>query len=172
MRPARVEIAAPGSLPTFVVRAPFATVPESKRAPRIEKQEQFFLAELKSLEDSTKKRNREFYRLLESIEERGRSWEAKLEIEEAEQKKSHDQLVKIFEDSLSTTIFLEKKAIVSDIERFHTEKIPPQEFKMAESEQGVEVYVGETIPLIVDRQSGIVSRKLQKAHDTFDVMTR
>jgi len=29
--------------------------------------------------------------------------------------------------------------------------------------------VADTIPSVIDRQSGIVSRKLKKARDTFDV---
>ena len=75
----------------------------------------------------------------------------------------------MFNEMLDATVFAEKKALVSDVEKFHVEKIPPQELKMGESEQGVENFVGDTIPAVIDKQSGIVSRKLQKAHDTFDI---
>jgi hypothetical protein len=33
----------------------------------------------------------------------------------------------------------------------------------------VRVFVHETVPAVIDRQSGIIGRKLQKAHDTFDI---
>ena len=51
MKPARVEISAPGSMPTHVVRAPFANAPDSKRAPKIEKQELDLKDELVVLEE-------------------------------------------------------------------------------------------------------------------------
>ena len=169
MKPARVEIAAPGSMPTHVVRAPFAKAPDSKRAPKIEKQELDLKEELVVLEEGTKKRNREFYKQLDEIEERGKKWEVKLKVEVQEQKEAHQQLQELFDKTLSAAINGEKKALVEAIEVFHKDKIPPQETRMTENEQGVEVFVGETIPAVVDRQSGIVSRKLQKAHDTFDI---
>jgi hypothetical protein len=43
---------------------------------------------------------------------------------------------------------------------------------MGGAEQSAEFFVGDTIPSVIDKQSGIVSRKLQKAHDTFDVRDR
>lgn len=164
-----MEIAAPGGKPTYVVRAPFAVVPESKRGPKIESQEKVLEGELLALEQGTKQRNLEFYTSLDGVEEYGKKWEVKLREEEREQREMHKQLVTMFEDMLDATIFAEKKALVSDIERFHTEKIPPQELRMGTSEHGVEVFVGETIPAVVDRQSGIVSRQLQRAHNTFDI---
>jgi hypothetical protein len=169
MKPARVEISAPGSMPTHVVRAPFANAPDSKRAPKIEKQELDLKDELVVLEEGTKKRNREFYKQLDEIEERGKKWEVKMKVEVEEQKEAHQQLLELFDKTLSTAISVEKKSLVEAIELFHTDKTPPQETRMTENEQGVEVFVGETIPAVVDRQSGIVSRKLQKAHDTFDI---
>jgi len=169
MKPARVEIAAPGGKPTYVVRAPFAVAPESKRAPKIERQEKLLNNELQRLEEGTIKRNLEFYTQLDGIEEHGKKWEVKLREEEIEQKESHEELVKMFNEMLNITIFQEKKMLVHDIEQFHTKQIPPQECLMGKNEQGVEFFVGETIPAVIDCQSGIVSRKLQKAHDTFDV---
>jgi hypothetical protein len=126
MKPARVELAAPGSITTYVVRAPFATMPESTRAPRIEEREKIFADELRALEDGTIKRNREFYRLLEQIEVRNRSWETKLKEEEASQSALHKELCSTFESMMSSTIFTEMKMLVADVERFHQEKIPPQ----------------------------------------------
>jgi len=169
MRPARVEIAAPNSRPTHVVRPPFAVAPESKRAPKIENQEISLKNELITLEEGTKARNREFYRQIEEIEDRGKQWEGKLKAEIEEQRQTHKQLFKLFDTSLSTTIQREKQDLIDCIELYHREKIPPQESRMTDNEKGVETFVHETIPAVVDRQSGIVSRKLQKAHDTFDI---
>lgn len=40
---------------------------------------------------------------------------------------------------------------------------------MSNSEQSTEFFVADTIPSVIDKQSDIVSRKLKKARDTFDV---
>lgn len=169
MKPSRVQIAGPGAKPTVAVRAPFATMPDSTRGPRVEQQEKLLNDELRFLEDGTKKRNQDFYRLLEATQLRGQKWEAKLRAETEAQLATHVALSKIFDETLDSTIFAEKKALCADTERFHVEKIPPQERRMGENEQSVEIFVGETIPTVIDKQSGIVSRQLQKAHDTFDV---
>jgi hypothetical protein len=169
MKPARVEIAAPGGKPTYVVRAPIAVPPESKRVPKMERQEKLLSSELEVLEEGTIRRNLEFYTQLDAIEELGKKWELKLKEEEVEQKQAHDELVSMFEQMLKETVFQEKKMLISDIEKYHTDLIPPQEKLMGQNEAGVEEFVGETIPALIDCQSGIVSRKLQKAHDTFDV---
>ena len=55
-------------MPTFVVRAPFAVVPESNRAPKMEKQEAHLERELFDLEESTKQRNLKFFNALDGIE--------------------------------------------------------------------------------------------------------
>ena len=51
MKPARVEIAAPGAQGVAVIRAPFAVEPESKRATKIEHQEVSLKDELLVLEE-------------------------------------------------------------------------------------------------------------------------
>jgi hypothetical protein len=167
MKPARVEISAPGGMPTRVVRAPWAIAPETKF--QGESQEQLLRNELLSLEENTKRRNLAFYRDLDGIEAHGKKWQVKLNAEVSEAHAQHQQLVKLFDDTINSNFFAEKKRLMADIERFHNEKIPPQELRMGQSEVGVETFVGDTIPAVVDRQSGIVSRKLKKAHDTFDV---
>ena len=55
------------------------------------------------------------------------------------------------------------------MEKFHGELIPLQEERMTASEKEVDHFVKVTVPTVIDRQSGIVARKLQKAHDTFDI---
>jgi len=50
----------------------------------------------------------------------------KLREEEREAAAQHQQLVQMFDELLTTTVFAEKMAIVADVERFHTEKLPPQ----------------------------------------------
>ena len=50
----------------------------------------------------------------------------KLREEEREAAVQHQQLVQLFDELLTTTVFAEKKAIVADVERFHTEKLTPQ----------------------------------------------
>ena len=46
--------------------------------------------------------------------------------EEFEAAQQHAELVHLFDEMLTTTVFAEKKSLVADAERFHREKIPPQ----------------------------------------------
>ena len=55
------------------------------------------------------------------------------------------------------------------MERFHGELIPAQETRQAKLEDDVTEWVGVTVPETIDRLTGAIARKLQKAHDTFDI---
>lgn len=106
---------------------------------------------------------------MDAIEERGRHWEAKLRVEAEEQVEVHEELRKFFEETLKHTMEVERQNLRDTMDRFHNDLIPPQQDRMEDNEKMVEVFVSETVPAVVDRQSGIVGRKLQKAHETFDV---
>jgi hypothetical protein len=101
MKPARLEIAPPGGNPTFVVRAPFAVAPESKRGPKMEATERDLAGELLSLEEGTKKRNLQFYAALAGIEAHGRRWEVRGRV--VPSCRRFEQLPKKFNDTSTHT---------------------------------------------------------------------
>lgn len=169
MKPALIEISAPGCRPAGVLRASFDVEPESKRREKIEKQELALLNGLDALEGSTKERNKEFYRQLGDIEDQGRDWQAKLRTEVQEQKESYESILDFFSTKLVETLDQEKSALMALMDEFHQKKVPPQKKRMADNTDEVEVFVNETIPAVIDQQSGDLRRRLKKENDTFDI---
>ena len=78
---------------------------------KIEQQEISLKDELIILEDGTKARNREFYRQLDAISERGRNWEQKLAQEIKAQRKAQKELASFFETTLTETVQAERRAV-------------------------------------------------------------
>lgn len=168
----RLETNADGTVaysPVHVKRAPVADAPETKRAKPIGVQQDALVKEMSVLEASTKVRNRELYKHLDAIETRGRRWEAKLRVEVEERDRAHAALLVHFDTALAAATALEEGALMDVMEKFHGELIPGQEERMTGIETEVDHFVKVTVPTVIDRQSGIVARKLQKAHDTFDI---
>jgi hypothetical protein len=169
LRTSNVEIAAPGARGTQMLKAPLAEVPETKRAPMIVDQDASLVETAVDLEEGTKRRNRELHEKLYAIEKRGVHWEEKLHAEMAERDLKHAELLRQFQENLTDASTREEAALMAMIEKFHGEVIPVQEQRMADEEEEVRKFVHETVPAVIDRQSGIIGRKLQKAHDTFDI---
>lgn len=167
----RLEDTATGVMysPVHVKRPPVADAPETKRAKPIGDQTTALVREMSVLEASTKVRNQELYKHLNAIETRGRRWEAKLRVEVEERDRAHAELLVHFDKALADATALEEGALMDVMEKFHGELIPAQEDRMTTSEKEVDHFVKVTVPTVIDRQSGIVGRKLQKAHDTFDI---
>ena len=95
--------------------------------------------------------------------------QAKLRAEVEERDARHEQLLEHFKNHLDEACKKEEENLMTMIERFHAVTIPEQESRMTAEEEEVRVFVEETVPTVIDRQSGIIGRKLQKAHDTFDI---
>merc|ERR1711988_1280347 len=83
--------------------------------------------------------------------------------------KRHEELVEHFKTHLDEACKKEEENLMDMIERFHAHVFPEQEQRMTDEEEEVRVFVHETVPTVIDRQAGIIGRKLQKAHDTFDI---
>mmetsp|Transcript_24999 Transcript_24999/g.75041 ORF Transcript_24999/g.75041 Transcript_24999/m.75041 type:complete len:242 (+) Transcript_24999:121-846(+) len=124
---------------------------------------------MQSLEASTRVRNEELYKHLLAIETRGRRWEAKLRVEVEERERARAALKAHFDGGLAEACAAEEGALMRVVEDFHGARIPAQEARLEASEKDVTEFVDVTVPATIDRQSGIVARKLRKAHDTFDI---
>ena len=57
----------------------------------------------------------------------------------------------------------EENNLMKMVERFHGELIPAQETRQAKLEDDVTEWVDVTIPETIDRLTGAIARKLQKA---------
>jgi hypothetical protein len=96
-------------------------------------------------------------------------WEARLktEVEEAEEsivsmKKQYDRELGNF----SKSIHDELNSIFNHIEE---DLIPPQTQRVVDLEQDTKAFFTVTVPEVIERQSGEVSRQLKKQYETFDI---
>ncbi|CAM9600903.1 unnamed protein product [Pylaiella littoralis] len=162
-------VAAPRASMAEVERAGPAQLADSQRYWKIEKQEGDLTGQLGELEQGTRQRNREFEAKLRAIEERIRGLEAGIvrEIEECEE--THAEMFAGLEEKLkAASAFVEAEAEASITARFepglleHVERVEADDAR-------VEDFVHVTVPRVVDEQSGAVTRKLQKARETFDI---
>lgn len=152
-----------------VHQPPIASAPETKRKAPIEEHVEVLESEMAALEASTRVRNEELHKHLVAIETRGRRWEAKLKVEAEERDRATSALRAHFDGGLRAACEAEEAALMGVLEKFHGELVPEQEAALKASEDDVREFVHVTVPTVIDRQSGIVARKLQKAHDTFDI---
>ncbi|KAJ1460639.1 hypothetical protein M885DRAFT_458759 [Pelagophyceae sp. CCMP2097] len=155
--------------PVGVNTVPDSEVPPSKRCSVISEQETALDSNISVLEVSTRSRNRELQQHLEAIDARGRRFEAQLRVEAEDRLRAVEALQQHFDDGLARGLKAEEDGLMAIMESFHGTLIPAQEARMAASAAEIDVFVKETVPTVIDRQSGIVARKLQKAHDTFAI---
>mmetsp|Transcript_36548 Transcript_36548/g.63414 ORF Transcript_36548/g.63414 Transcript_36548/m.63414 type:complete len:311 (+) Transcript_36548:120-1052(+) len=164
-----LEIAAPGGKPTRVMKAPVAEYPESKRQHTIERQEEDLDNQMVVLDEGTRRRNREFYEKLDALDSRGRRWTAKLVAETKERDEAHAAVLEQFKSSLKASFDEMMDKLDEALKPFEDEKIPEQDGRTTGDENAFEQFVNVTVPNVIEEQSGVVTRKLQKAHDNFDI---
>eukprot|EP00903_Cladosiphon_okamuranus_P009978 g9464.t1 len=162
-------VAAPRASMAEVERAGPAQLADSKRYWKIEKQEGDLTGQLGELEQGTRQRNREFQAKLRSIEERIKGLEAGIVREIEERKETHTIMFAGLQEKLKAAVAtVEAEAEASITARFepglseHVERVETGDARVDE-------FVHVTVPRIVDEQSGAVTRKLQKARETFDI---
>lgn len=170
-------VAVPGSYrireqrfaPVRVLEPPLAAVSPTKRTEAIARQEQSLEREVENLEATTRARNLELHRHLEEIRCRGESWEKQLDYELEEREVDRKTSIIAFEACLAAAAAAQDLALMEIIQAFHGRELPRDEEDRDDLERSADVFTTETVPAVIDRQSGIVGRKLQKAHDTFDI---
>lgn len=176
------DIAAPGAYrlekdstgricysPVKARRAPLAEAEPTKRAEPIAKHIDGLNDEMTALEASTRIRNEELHKHLDAIATRVQNWEAKLQVEVVERDKASAFLGTHFDEILATASKEEESNLMSVMEGFHGDGIPQQFARQSKLEEDVTEFVDVTVPTVIDRLTGEVKRKLQKAHDTFDI---
>lgn len=96
-------------------------------------------------------------------------WEARLktEVVEAEEsivaiKNRYQQQIDLFNRSIHD----ELHAIFNHIEE---DLVPPQTQRVIELERDTKIFFSKTVPEVIERQSGEVSRQLKKQYETFDI---
>lgn len=164
-----VVISSPGARTTVVQRAAPVDFPESDRLWKVDKQEEELTGHLGELEESTKERNKEFDEKLAAIEERARRLQEKIMAEGAEREREHKVLMEALQQKLATAVNGTEVWVEEAITVRFVPDLQTQEGRVVSDEARAHEFINVAVPLVIENQSGTVTRKLQKAHETFDI---
>lgn len=164
-----LHVASQGFRPQLVEIAPDAEDPISKRFDLIKNEDNMLNANITELEEGTKSRNRAFQNRLDEIWSLTADWEAKLKTESREAAETILNMREQYEiqmEKFLASLLSETKQI---FDRFDNQLLPAESERVDVIEANKEMFVKETVPTQIERQSGEVSRQLKKAYETFDI---
>ncbi|KAG5192557.1 hypothetical protein JKP88DRAFT_292970 [Tribonema minus] len=164
-----VTISSPGARTAVVQRVGPSEVPPSERYAKVDRQEDDLTGQLTQLEESTRERNRLFEAKLCAIEQRARHLEEKMSAETLERETAHKAIMTALQSKLATAVANIEEWVNSDITNKFADGLQEQEERVEANKARVDKFIKVTIPGVIEAQSGAVTRKLQKAHETFDI---
>lgn len=141
----------------------------STRASAIDAQAKALDSKIEQLDATTRARNRDLSTHLNEIQARITKWETLLGQERTAQQHEHTASVVDFDDRLAKVSSEQEAVLMETMESFHGDLIPAEEANRDLLEHDANIFIRDTLPQVIDRQSGIVERKLRKARDTFDI---
>jgi hypothetical protein len=146
-----------------------AEVPPSKRTPLIADEDYELNVNLKVLDEGTRARNRAFQERLDEVWSQTSGWEARLRTEEKEAEETIIELRQRYEKHTQDFHKSLQLEIHQVFDKIDNELIPPQHERLNIIDQGVDKYFHEIVPHAIEMQTGIVSRMLKKAYETFAI---
>ena len=158
-----------GLRPRVVELAPDGDAPSSKRAPSIEESDLTLNQNLGELEVGTKARNRAYQERLDEVWESTKGYDAKLRVEAKEAAETILNIRDEYQRQVDSFSALLQREIAAAFDRIDNDLLPPQTARLEVVRAGVDVFVGDTVPAAIERQSGEVSRRLKKAYEAFDI---
>ena len=96
-------------------------------------------------------------------------WEAKLKTEVLEAEESIAHIKAEYQKQIDEFVVSIHQELHKTFDRIDDDLIPPQTQRVIELEEDVKVYYKKTVPDVIERQSGEVSRQLKKQYETFDI---
>lgn len=149
--------------------APDSDYPESKRAPSIGQSDSELNQNLGELESGTKARNRAFQERLDEVWESTKGYDAKLRVEAKDATETILNIREEYQRQIDSFSSLLQQEIHAAFNKIDNELYPVQVERLSVVEKGVNVFVTDTVPDAIERQSGEVSRRLKKAYEAFDI---
>jgi len=119
------------------------------------------------LDEGTRRRNREFKRRMDAVEERQGEWNERCREEEKARDLEHDKVMSSVEEQFNNTVQSIWDKIEKDFSVFHTTHIPPLEDRMTAQEEDFEYFVYTTVPRLIDECTETIARRVEKARETF-----
>jgi len=141
----------------------------SKRAGLIEEEDALLDRNLGVLDVGTKARNRAYQDRLDEVRESTKGYDAKMRREAVEAAESIMSIRDEYQKHIDEFAALLQREIHGAFDRIDLQLYPVQVDRVDVIEQGVNVFVADTVPTAIENQSGVVSRRLKKAYDAFDI---
>ncbi|ETI31433.1 hypothetical protein F441_21475 [Phytophthora nicotianae CJ01A1] len=162
-------IAPPSGPSSRSIRPPNAFPPESKRADQIEDAEEDLEVDMEELKAAVHAYNVDFQQRIDAVKQRGRDLEAKLGTEHDAMTSSIKQLRADFKKQFQTAFLTLEQKMLSHFARLEVQEITVQEKKLHECESEFGTFAYTTVPDIMEKLQGTITRKLEKNHETFDI---
>lgn len=164
-----LHFTAPGLKSQLIDIAPESDDPQSKRYDVLAEGDDSLDRNQTILDDGTKARNRAFQERLDAVWESTRGYDGQLQKEAKEAgetildiREKYQKAIEVFNKQL-----LEDIKVVFD--RLDNDLYPVQTERLEVIRKGVDVFVDETVPENIEKQSGQVSRSLKKAFESFNI---
>ncbi|EEY56063.1 uncharacterized protein PITG_08833 [Phytophthora infestans T30-4] len=162
-------IAPPSGPSSRVIRPPNDFPPESKRADQIEDAEEDLEVDMEELKAAVHAYNVDFQQRIGAVKQRGRDLEAKLGTEHDAMMSSIEQLRVDFKKQFQAAFLTLEQKTLSHFARLEAQEITTQEKKLHESASEFRTFAYTTVPDIMEKLQGTITRKLEKNHETFDI---
>jgi hypothetical protein len=164
-----LHFTAPGLKSQLIDIAPESEEPLSKRYDVLAEGDDTLDSNQVVLDKGTRARNRAFQERLDEVWESTKGYDGLLQIEAREAGESildirekYQKAIDVFNRNLQEDI-----RVVFD--RLDNELYPVQTERLEVVRKGVDVFVNETVPENIEKQSGEVSRSLKKAYEAFNI---
>ncbi|OWZ20666.1 hypothetical protein PHMEG_0004894 [Phytophthora megakarya] len=158
-----------GSLSRAVRIPPNDFPPESKRADLIEDAEEDLEVDMEEIKAAVQAYKVDVQRRIDAVKQRGHDLEAKLGVEHEAMMASIEQLRVGFQKQFQTAFVTLEQKTLSHFARLETQEITAQEKKLHECESEFRAFAYTTVPEIMEKLQGTITRKLEKNHETFDI---
>eukprot|EP00644_Phytophthora_capsici_P002506 jgi/Phyca11/15087/fgenesh1_pg.PHYCAscaffold_11_\ len=162
-------IAPPGGPSSRVIRPPNDFPPESKRADEIEDAEEDLEVDMEELKAAVHAYNVDFQQRIDAVKQRGRVLEGKFGTEHDDMMSSIEQLRAVFRKQFQTSFVMLEQKTLSHFGRLEAQEITTQEKKLHECDSEFRTFAYTTVPEIMEKLQGTITRKLEKNHETFDI---
>lgn len=125
--------------------------------------------QISELDQGTRARNRAFQERLDEIWRSTAAFEAKLRTEAREAVETILNMKESYQSHIEKWNTDLQAEINGIFDRVDNELLPEQSARVDVIDASLDVFVKETVPAAIERQSGEVSRQLRRAYETFEI---
>uniref|UniRef100_K3W544 Uncharacterized protein n=1 Tax=Globisporangium ultimum (strain ATCC 200006 / CBS 805.95 / DAOM BR144) TaxID=431595 RepID=K3W544_GLOUD len=148
---------------------PIEFPPESKRAQTIEDAEVDLEEDMDELKAAVHAYNVDFQRRIDAVKERGRILEEQINQERQDMELSSQQLQADFRKHFQSAFLSMEQKTLSHFARLEAHEVVTEERKVRECDADFKKFAYTTVPEIMEKLQGTITRRLDKNHETFDI---